>query len=106
MGHFGSIRTKGQIRLTYTSHLGGSVQGADQANGHQAAESGHDELVTTLAEVDGGMVGSLCYSMKERENRVSITRSSEKMKKHGWREDGMVDQKTVRVVCLSSFCCV
>jgi hypothetical protein len=63
---FGSTRTKGQIRLTYTSHLGGSVQGADQANGHQAAESGHDELVTTLAEVDGGMVGSLCYSkMKE-----------------------------------------
>lgn len=63
-GNLNQFKKEGKIcDITYTSHLGGSVQGADQANGHEAAESGHDELVTTLAEVDGDMGGSLYYFM-------------------------------------------
>lgn len=43
----------------YSGHLGGAIQASDNTDGHEAGKGGHDELVTTLPEVDGGVVGSL-----------------------------------------------
>ena len=44
----------------YSGHLGGSVEGADEADKHDAAKAGQDELVATLSEVDRGVGGGLC----------------------------------------------
>lgn len=46
---------------TYSGHLGGTIEGTDETDEHDAAESGHDELVTTLSEVDGDVGGGLIW---------------------------------------------